>query len=507
LAFFAIFWIAASDHALRPSASSPVDDSFSHNLSQNDISTDSIDTSLIDGSGNAADTPADANYAIPTSSDVVITPEEEARSATKIWFARSHARHNKFPDQHNKDPAFFQHEKHVFILSFAGRPIFSRYGDETMLAAYMGVISAIISNIESMKDAVRVIIAGQWKFVFLFKGPIYLLCVSRSGESVAQLRAQLNYAHSQLLTFLTGSIHSVLERAPNYDLRNLMGGTTNAMLHLISHASVHPAYLWEAINVLRLKAEVRARVGAVLSSCRSKSLGYGAQKVSKGLKYAILLAGTHLVNLVRPKDSALYPSDLLLLINFVTSSSSIRNGEVWTPICLPKFNDKGFLYAYVCYLEGDTCLILITSDSEDFHTMSACKQFVYEALLSSGDLNEISAAAESHFISLADLESDVCVPELRHFVYKSEVNSQLVIPACPPPYNTYARQKALHRRYQSVNAKLVANKRRHVIYFETSANDCVLAWVRSGEFEMYCVFSAFVHKQVCFLCFAAQPLN
>ncbi len=59
-----------------------------------------------------------------------------------------------------------------------------------------------------------------------------------------------------------------------------------------------------------------------------------------GLKYAILLAGTHLVNLVRPKDSALFPSDLLLLINFVTSSSSIRNGEVWTPICLPKFNDK-----------------------------------------------------------------------------------------------------------------------------------------------------------------------
>jgi hypothetical protein len=51
-----------------------------------------------------------------------------------------------------QDPDFFKHEKHVFILSYAGRPIFSRYGDETMLAAYMGVISAIISNIESMKD-------------------------------------------------------------------------------------------------------------------------------------------------------------------------------------------------------------------------------------------------------------------------------------------------------------------------------------------------------------------
>ena len=122
-------------------------------------------------------------------------------------------------------------------------------------------------------------------------------------------------------------------------------------------------------------------------------------------------------------------------------------------------------------------------------------QFVHETLVSTGDLAEIAAASESHFISLADLESDVCVPELRHFVYKSEVNSQLVIPACPPPYNTYARQKALHRRYQAVNAKLCAQRRRHVIYFEAGATDCVLAWVRSGEFEMYCVFSALCHKQ------------
>ncbi len=68
----------------------------------------------------------------------------QAAASRRIWFDRRRVRHNKFAEQHNKDPAFFRHEKHVFILSFAGRPIFSRYGDETLLAAYMGVISAII---------------------------------------------------------------------------------------------------------------------------------------------------------------------------------------------------------------------------------------------------------------------------------------------------------------------------------------------------------------------------
>jgi hypothetical protein len=36
-----------------------------------------------------------------------------------------------------------------------------------------------------------------------------MLCVTNTTESVHQLRAQLNMAHAQLLTFLTGSIHGV----------------------------------------------------------------------------------------------------------------------------------------------------------------------------------------------------------------------------------------------------------------------------------------------------------
>jgi hypothetical protein len=34
------------------------------------------------------------------------------------------------------------------------------------------------------------------------------------------------------------------------------------------------------------------------------------------------------------------------------------------------------------------------------------------------------------------------------------------------------------------------------IYFEATATDAVLAWVRSGEFEMYLVLSSLCHKQV-----------
>lgn len=90
-------------------------------------------------------------------------------------------RHNKFAEQHNKDPAFFRHEKHVFILSFAGRPIFSRYGDETLLAAYMGVISAIIRYGAFFRARIIRFLINYFKFLFLFLHGHVLVILILSG--------------------------------------------------------------------------------------------------------------------------------------------------------------------------------------------------------------------------------------------------------------------------------------------------------------------------------------
>jgi hypothetical protein len=45
--------------------------------------------------------------------------------------------------------------KHFFILSTAGKPIYSRYGDDAIISAYMGVIQTIISFFEDNGDMLR----------------------------------------------------------------------------------------------------------------------------------------------------------------------------------------------------------------------------------------------------------------------------------------------------------------------------------------------------------------
>lgn len=63
--------------------------------------------------------------------------------------------------------------------------------------------------------------------------------------------------------------------------------------------------------------------------------------------YGMLIVKNQLITILRPRKHSFHPSDLHLIFNMINSSSSFRAApESWMPICLPKFNDKGFLHAY-----------------------------------------------------------------------------------------------------------------------------------------------------------------
>lgn len=51
--------------------------------------------------------------------------------------------------------------KHVFVLSEAGKPIYSRYGSVEALSATMGVMTALVSFVQSAGDSIRAIYAGE----------------------------------------------------------------------------------------------------------------------------------------------------------------------------------------------------------------------------------------------------------------------------------------------------------------------------------------------------------
>lgn len=82
-------------------------------------------------------------------------------------------------------------KKHIFILSQAGKPIYSRHSAEDKLVTVMGVMQALVSFVQAGNDMIRSVHAGDTNFVFVVKGPLILVTVSRTLESVPQLVLQL----------------------------------------------------------------------------------------------------------------------------------------------------------------------------------------------------------------------------------------------------------------------------------------------------------------------------
>jgi len=102
--------------------------------------------------------------------------------------------------------AWLAQKKHIFILSQAGKPIYSRYSSEDKLVTVMGVMQALVSFVQAGSDMIRSVHAGDTNFVFVVKGPLILVAVSKTLESVSQLTLQLTYMLFKIISLLFNKI-------------------------------------------------------------------------------------------------------------------------------------------------------------------------------------------------------------------------------------------------------------------------------------------------------------
>ncbi|XP_046860128.1 vacuolar fusion protein MON1 homolog A-like isoform X2 [Xenia sp. Carnegie-2017] len=278
----------------------------------------------------------------------------------------------KYFEEDVNHPDWIKHKKHIFVLSSAGKPIYSRYGNEEKLSTLTGVMQALVSFVEDDKNQLRSIVAGDHKFVFLVKGHLILVAISYAKESSAQMAVQLTHVYHQILSVLTHKqLERIMNQRGNYDLRRLLGGTEKFIDSLLDLMDHEPSVLLGAVRCLPLKSSIREMIGQSFVQAKVKEL-----------VFAVLIANNQLITLVRPKMYSLHPGDLHLILNLVNGSTSFQTAESWTPICLPRFDNSGYLYAHVSYLseECPACLLLLSTVSDAFFILSECRLKVIEKL-------------------------------------------------------------------------------------------------------------------------------
>jgi len=379
------------------------------------------------------------------------------------------------------EPCWAKHKKHIFVLSEAGKPIYTRYGNEDKLATLMGVLQALVSFVQDNDDNIRVVCAGEHKFVFLVRGPLILVAVCYDKDSTNQLLVQLTYVFHQILSILTFSqLSRVFEQRRNYDLRKLLSGTEKFIDNLMNLMTKDPSFLLGAVRCLPLSSTIRDIIGQSLQQAKAKDL-----------IFAILVADNQLITMVRPKKFILHPSDLHLIFNLVSASTAFRTAESWTPICLPKFDNSGYLHAYVTYFEDNcpACLLLLSTDRNSFFELSGCKAKIKERLDKYKCLEAINAANITGSYTIGH----VGIPELWHFMYKSRSTAQFTSPEIGAPYLTAEDRERLIGEYLYLHHRIHSSSRPLKMLCHVGQKEMLIGWVTTG-FELYATFSPLAGK-------------
>lgn len=383
-----------------------------------------------------------------------------------------------------------QHRKHVFVLSEAGKPIYSRYGSEEALSSTMGVMMALVSFVQSGDNIIRSVYSEKHTVVFLQKGPLVLVCVSSSRQSEQQLRGELLYVYYQIISMLTqASIARIFEHKKNYDLRRLLAGSEKILDGLLNLVDSDPSFLLAAVHCLPLASSLRDSLSQILQKA-----------ITPNLVFSILIAKNQLLTIVQEKtvieDARLEPADVHLLLNLIGASSAFQAGEIWTPICLPLFNPDCYFYAYISYLDPPdctVCLLLLSTDKEAFYAVAECKRRIEEAMTAQNSLSLI-AKAQSYSVS------QVGVSDLRHFMYKPfdvpdnfRQLTQFTSPEMEAPYSSEEEKMRLLDLYRYMHSRIHSTSRPLKLIYHVAERETLLAWVTS-KFELYTCFSPLVTK-------------
>ena len=221
------------------------------------------------------------------------------------------------------------------------------------------------------------------------QGPLYLVAISKLGESDAQLRVQLEALYMQILSTLTLPVLTQLfSNRPSTDLRRPLQGTEpllSALADTFTRGS--SSTLLSAIECLKVRKTHRQSINNTLLHNKSENLLYG-----------LIVADGRLVSVVRPRKHSLHPSDLQLIFNMLFEADGVKagGGENWIPLCLPGFNKNGYIYMYVSFIglestnageghetapsgrETEAAVVLISAKKDSFYELRTMRDSVVE---------------------------------------------------------------------------------------------------------------------------------
>ena len=281
---------------------------------------------------------------------------------------------------------FFKKKRHYLIMTEGGKPVYSRYGDPIENNSIFATLSAMITkftifNSDTEKENLNIISNKKNKIVFLKKGQLIFIALSKKNDCVSLLFSQLEYLYNQLMSILTISFYSKLEDNPSKCL-STMSGTENLFEQMIQYSSKSFCALFNSYQVFNLR-ENRDKINKLTEEYRGDAL------------YCIIMTPYEIISLSRSNQINVVSSDLVLIQNLIFCQEMLRTQESYVPICLPGISEQGYIQFYSNFSEENIGIIFVTENMDPMCFVKFQQQYnqLYQRLI---DENYIDKIIESY---------------------------------------------------------------------------------------------------------------
>ena len=308
--------------------------------------------------------------------DIILEKEQANKLTQKLLKKTRRNEKMKFEE-------FFVKKRHYLIMSDGGKPVYSRYGDPIENNSIFATLSAMITKYtifntsDTDKENLNVITNNKNKIVFLKKGQLIFIALSKKNDCTSLLFSQLEYLYFQLMSILTISFYSKLEDNPSKCL-STMGGTENLFEQMIQYTSKSFPALFNSYQVFNY-FEFREKLNKLSEEFRGDAL------------YCIIMTPYEIISLSRSNQIDVVPSDLVLIQNLIYSQEMLRTQESYVPICLPGISEQGYIQFYSHFSEENIGIIFITENMDPLWFVKFQEQYnkLYQKLLNENYIEKI----------------------------------------------------------------------------------------------------------------------
>ncbi|VDN59784.1 unnamed protein product [Dracunculus medinensis] len=379
-----------------------------------------------------------------------------------------------------------QREFTVFLLSEVGKPIYASCGHEEELCSLTALIQTFVMVAESWEDSLINMCSGNLYIAFSHRGPLIICIIVRDN---CLLDTHIDLVYKQVLSVLCRvQLLSIFDlKGPSFDLRILLRGMDRLISEILYYYRSDVTFFQKSVRVFPMPLAEREFIANTISNCvnntkplnflidpfvpflctslSSSSLSVGEYPYLIVLKLydkllkrifpvtnvilGIVIVHRQLVAMVRMNGVQLHPFDLHIIINLVECNPSIKNAHNWIPICLPHFNDAGFVHAYITYFaeESPACLILISLERNAFEPL----RMAVDSILTKLKASKSYTVLESLFTNPLDFEIDTALfPDLWHFILKKNSVSQVCSSLSHVPYTSKEERRRLQKCYRKI---------------------------------------------------------